>query len=121
MSETYEQMEARRRADYDANHERHKKIAKGYENNVPCPWCGKHNNFTYVTPKEEGLVADCDHCGNLMEIVKMVQKPILFMRQWHEGFRPSYEPRNRDEWQAEQAEAARVARVNKEIDEKENS
>ena len=121
MSETYEQMEARRRAMYDAQHPRHKKTPKGYENNVPCPWCGKHNNFVPVVPKEDGLIVDCDHCGNLMTIVKVIQKPIIAVQQCHEKHKPPYEPRNRDEWQAEQDEAARVAEVNREIDAKENS
>lgn len=115
MPETYEQMEARRRADYNKAHSQHQKVPKGYEHNVPCPWCGKHNNHSGL-PREKGLIVDCDHCGNIMQVVKIVQKPIIHVKQCHGQAKPPYEAKDRNKWDAEQQEAARTSAVNVNIE-----
>jgi uncharacterized Zn finger protein len=114
MGETYEQSEARRRVEYNQQHPRHAKQVKGYEHNVPCPWCGKHNNHTEL-PKEEGLIVDCDACGSLMTVVKIIRKPIIIVTQNHTTPKPPYEPMPRESWDLQQAELRRVAEANAEI------
>ena len=112
---TYEQAEAARRVLYNVIHTQSKKGVKGYEHNVPCPWCGKHNNHTGL-PREKGLVVDCDHCGNLMRVVEIIQKPVIQVKQIHDQPKPPYEPKDRDEWERKQQEAQRVAGAHVDID-----
>jgi hypothetical protein len=115
MSETYEQMEARRQADYNKQHDRHNKQPKGYEHNVPCPWCSKHNDHTGL-PREQGLVVDCDHCGGLMTVVKVIQKPVIVVTQCHDQPKPPYVPKDRDQWEAEEKERARTSAAQENIE-----
>lgn len=115
MPQTYEQSEVARQALYNKVHESNKKTTKGYEHNVPCPWCGKHNDHTSI-PREQGIIIDCDHCGNVMTVVKVVQKPVIQVKQCHSQTKPLYEAKDRAEWEAEQREAARTATANADID-----
>lgn len=51
---------------------------------VPCPHCGKHNDFR--TLKSEQLVDTghqmfCDYCGRSMEVVKMATVEFLVVRR----------------------------------------
>lgn len=112
---TFEQAEAARRALYNVAHTQSKKGVKGYEHNVPCPWCGKHNNHTGLR-REKGLVVECDHCGNLMRVVEIIQKPIIQVKQVHDLPKPPYESKDRDEWVREHQEAQRVAGAHADID-----
>lgn len=114
LSETYEQSEAKRRALFDEAHEQHNKTSKGYEHNVPCAWCGKHNDHTGL-PREKGLVVDCDNCGNLNEVVQIVQKPVIQVRQCHNKPKPSFEATGRPQWDLDQTEKARVAAAKADI------
>ena len=127
MGGTYEQMEAKRKGEYDQAQEISKKATKGYENNVPCPWCGKRNDHTMLASaggreaikegdlSDKSLYIDCDHCGNLMYVCRVVTTPVISVKQYHKQPKPEYEPRNREAWEAEQEEARRVTKQNEAI------
>ena len=113
---TYEQAEAERRALYNVAHARHKKSKKGYQHNVPCIWCGKHNDFRISPVPKKGDSVECDYCGNLMFVEEVIHKPIFVVKQIHDKPKPPYEPKNRDEWERQQQEAQRVAVAHVDID-----
>jgi len=53
---------------------------------VPCPWCGKPNDFREIDGAiaalfEGGAYFECDSCHKLMDIVKVVQVKIVQVRQ----------------------------------------
>lgn len=104
---TYEESERWRLAAYNEQHTRSKQHKKGYEHNVPCPWCGVHDDFSNV-PREQGVVVECDSCGNLIEVVKVIQKPVVVVTQCHNKQKPPYVAANVDAWKEAQEEKARV-------------
>lgn len=61
---------------------------------VPCPHCGKHNDFRKLTASarntgwggdmlETGTVVDCDTCGKKAEIAKVQSVRIVTLRQYN--------------------------------------
>lgn len=55
-------------------------ITQGAVNRVPCPACGKPNNFLgHAEVLETGNIFKCDHCKSPMEVagVKMVKLVML--------------------------------------------
>lgn len=68
------------------------KITDGPEHAVPCPWCGAKNDCRALRKQldtgsgfgsgfEKGTTFECDGCGNLIEVVKVVQVPIVQVKQ----------------------------------------
>jgi uncharacterized Zn finger protein len=52
---------------------------------VPCPHCGKNNDFTEILEEVEndgsGNRVECDHCGKVMEIVQIKRVTTISVRQ----------------------------------------
>lgn len=60
---------------------------KGAIHSVPCPHCGKGNDFREI---EENLVDTgqkviCDECDQPMEVVQVVKVTTITVRQWPHG------------------------------------
>jgi hypothetical protein len=53
---------------------------------VPCPWCGKPNNFKNLQEAigatfEAGNQCWCDHCHHLIVVTKVVPVTVVAVRQ----------------------------------------
>lgn len=62
-----------------------KKIS-GPIHGVPCPWCGRPNDFKVVQEEigaslEAGLKASCDHCRHFIIVTKVVPVVVVEVRQ----------------------------------------
>lgn len=68
------------------------KLTDGPVHAVPCPWCGRKNDCRGIhrdldtgagmgSGFEKGATMSCDGCGNLFEVVKVVNVPIIQVKQ----------------------------------------
>lgn len=68
------------------------KIVTGRVESVPCPHCGKGNDFREVidmlaaagsvgAAAESGQQVTCDHCDKNMEVVNIVKTTLVSVRQ----------------------------------------
>lgn len=51
---------------------------------VPCPHCGKKNSFATVASEQlldTGHEFDCDHCGQMMEVVAIQPVTLVTVRK----------------------------------------
>lgn len=51
---------------------------------VPCPHCGKPNNFREIDGQQlldTGSAFQCDHCGGMMEVARIVTTKIVSVRK----------------------------------------
>lgn len=56
----------------------------GAANKVPCPSCGKANDFSHLESQrilDTGHVVSCDACGRSMEVTSVRQLTIVSVRQ----------------------------------------
>jgi hypothetical protein len=69
------------------------KTVNGPVHAVPCPWCGKPNDCRRLakaleTSFEKGTHWECDHCHNLVMIVRVTQVTVVQVRQHGEQVAP---------------------------------
>ena len=68
------------------------KTVTGRVDSVPCPHCGKGNDFREVidmlapsgsvgASAESGQLVECDHCDQKMEVVNIVKTTLVSVRQ----------------------------------------
>lgn len=81
------------------------KTTQGPIDRVPCPWCGKGNDFRIMASEQlvdTGNEHFCDHCGYSMEIVAMRTVELIAVKKNPKGGRAPART-------AAQAQARRVA------------
>ena len=63
----------------------HRKAVSGPENNVPCPWCSKHNDHTQIKELGRATHAEviCDWCGNIYVIKRVDRQIHITVAQYH--------------------------------------
>ena len=64
---------------------RSKKAVSGPENNVPCPWCGKHNDHTQIKEqaRDTGALIICDGCENIYRVQRIDRTIRITVVQYH--------------------------------------
>jgi len=77
-----------------------KTTVSGSIDRVPCPWCGKPNDYRIMQSEQlldTGNQHFCDHCGYSMEIVSMRTVELVTVRKDPSGKRqpqhPGHQPR----------------------------
>lgn len=61
------------------------KCTRGPHTAVPCPHCGKPNDFEPqkdLGTIERGQVFDCDHCGRKVEIHQVQTVTVVYLKQF---------------------------------------
>lgn len=59
-------------------------VTTGTIDRVPCPHCGKHNNFREIDGQQlldTGSAFQCDHCGGMFEVTRIVPTKIVSVRK----------------------------------------
>lgn len=60
------------------------KAIQGPIDRVPCPHCGRHNDFRQLKGQQlldTGHCMFCDHCGRSMEVVRIATVELVVVRQ----------------------------------------
>lgn len=66
-------------------------VTTGTIDRVPCPHCGKHNNFREIDGQQlldTGSAFQCDHCNGMMEVARIVTTKIVSVRKSDVRARP---------------------------------
>lgn len=51
---------------------------------VGCPWCGHHNDLRNLQQQmllDDGAEYDCDHCGHIVQVLKVAPVTMVTVRQ----------------------------------------